>query len=255
MRLDSKNCFVFDLDGTVYLSDVPIQGTIDFILRNFGKKEIFFLTNNTSKNLADYTKKLAGLGIHVGLERILSPLLPLVDYLREEAIERIYPVGNGSFQSFLRERAPGVAFTSAADCQAVVLAYDTELNYEKLSTSCLLLQRPEVRFLATHADLVCPSTRGPLPDAGSFIKLYEAATGRTPQKFFGKPDVAILGPLLKRFARDEIVMVGDRLTTDKVLAENAGIDFILVLSGEARREDLPGLERQPTLVVEHLGSL
>ena len=50
-------------------------------------------------------------------------------------------------------------------------------------------------------------------------------------------------------------MVGDRLSTDKRLAENAGIDFILVLSGEARREDLPALERQPTLVLEHLGVL
>lgn len=40
--------------------------------------------------------------------------------------------------------------------------------------------------------------------------------------------------LLKRFRRDEMVMVGDRLSTDKLLAENAGIDFILVLSGAGR---------------------
>lgn len=48
-------------------------------------------------------------------------------------------------------------------------------------------------------------------------------------------------------------MVGDRLSTDKKLAENAGIDFILVLSGEATREDLAKEERQPTLVLEDLG--
>ena len=52
-----------------------------------------------------------------------------------------------------------------------------------------------------------------------------------------------------------MVMVGDRLSTDKKLAENAGIDFILVLSGEAKLSDLPGLERQPTLVVAILGQL
>ncbi len=255
MDIDSKTCFVFDLDGTVYLGDVPIQGTIDFILRNLGKKEIFFLTNNTSKSLSDYTKKLAGLGIKVGLERILSPLLPLVDYLQEHDIRRIYPVGNASFQAFLRERLPGLVFTSGADCQAVILAYDTELTYEKLATSCLLLQRPELRFLSTHPDLVCPSARGPLPDTGSFVKLYEAATGRLPQMVFGKPSTIVLSPLLKRFAKSEMVMVGDRLTTDKVLAENAGIEFILVLSGEAKREDLPALARQPDLVVEDLGGL
>jgi 4-nitrophenyl phosphatase len=253
--ISSKKCFVFDLDGTVYLGETPIQGTIDFILRNQGVREIFFLTNNTSKNLADYTKKLARFGLEVGLERILSPLLPLVDHLNEQGIVSLYPVGNASFQSFLRERIPNLTFTSGADCQAVVLAYDTELTYEKLATSCLLLQRPEVRFLATHPDFVCPSDKGPLPDIGSFIKLYEAATGRLPELIFGKPNTLVLSPLLKRFSREEMVMVGDRLSTDKLLAENAGIDFILVLSGEAKRSDLPALARQPTLVVDDLGSL
>ena len=255
MDLATKKCFVFDLDGTVYLGDVPIQGTIDFIRRNMGKKEIFFLTNNTSKNLSDYTKKLASVGLEVGVERILSPLLPLVDYLKEQEIRRLYPVGNTSFQTYLRERMPELSFTSGEDCQAVVLGYDTELTYEKLATSCLLLQRPDVRFFSTHPDMVCPSANGPLPDTGSFVKLYEAATGRLPELVFGKPNTIVLSPLLKLFSPDEMVMVGDRLTTDKLLAENAGMDFILVLSGEAQLEDLPALVRQPTLVVNDLGCL
>ena len=255
MELSKKSCFVFDLDGTVYLGNAPIQGTIDFILRNQGKKEIFFLTNNTSKNLADYIKKLAGFGIDVSIDRLLSPLLPLVDHLKTQRITRVYPVGNTSFQAFLRERIPDLVFTSGDDCQAVLLAYDTELTYQKLATSCLLLQRPEVHFWSTHPVLVCPSDQGPLPDTGSFVKLYEAATGRLPELVFGKPNTLVLSPLQKRFAQDEMVMVGDRLTTDKLLAENAGIDFILVLSGEAKREDLPALARQPTLVVDDLGAL
>lgn len=255
MDIATKKCFVFDLDGTVYLGDLPIKGTIDFIRRNLGKREIFFLTNNTSKSLVDYTRKLAGFGLDVGVERIISPLLPLVDYLNEHRIHHLYPVGNNSFQTFLKDRIPEIVFTSGTDCQAVVLAYDTELTYEKLATSCLLLQRPEVRFLSTHPDLVCPSHKGPLPDIGSFVKLYEAATGRLPELVFGKPNTLVLYPLLKRFKQEEMVMVGDRLSTDKLLAENAGIDFILVLSGEASRQDLPALERQPALVVDDLGAL
>ena len=255
MAIAEKPCFVFDLDGTVYIGDVPIQGTIDFIKRNMGKKEIFFLTNNTSKNLADYTKKLASVGLEVGVERILSPLLPLVDYLKDHVIRYVYPVGNTSFQAYLREQIPAIEFCSDARCQAVLLAYDTELTYEKLATSCLLLQKQDVRYLATHPDLVCPSAQGPLPDTGSFVKLYEAATGRLPEVVFGKPNTTVLSPLLKRFRKEEMVMVGDRLSTDKLLAENAGIDFILVLSGEAKRSDLPGLLRQPTLVLDDLGGL
>ena len=30
----NKKCFVLDLDGTVYLGDIPIRGTVDFILRH-----------------------------------------------------------------------------------------------------------------------------------------------------------------------------------------------------------------------------
>lgn len=255
MQLDRKTCFIFDLDGTVYLGDDPIPGTVEFIQRNLGVREIFFLTNNTSKNLADYTTKLARLGIHIDLDRMLSPLLPLVEHLEEQGISRIYPVGNANFTAFLKERMPEIVFTSGDDCQAVVLGFDTELTYEKLETSCLLLQRPEVVFLATHADKVCPSPRGPLPDAGSFIALYETATGRTPDIVFGKPNTILLKPLLRRFSPEEMVMVGDRIYTDKVLAENAGMDFILVLSGETRREHLVDLERQPTLVLDDLGSL
>ncbi len=255
MDINNKKCFVFDLDGTVYLGDRPIQGTIDFIKRNLAQREIFFLTNNTSKNLDDYVKKLAGFGIEVGLEKILSPLLPLVDYLKDQDIRHIYPVGNTSFRSYVKEQMPDVIFTSGDDCQAVILGYDTELTYQKLADSCLLLQRPHVRFLSTHPDMVCPSAKGPLPDTGSFVRLYEGATGRLPELVFGKPNTLVLSPLLKRFRQEEMVMVGDRLTTDKVLAENAGIDFILVLSGEAQRKDLPALERQPTLVLGDLGAL
>ena len=255
MNILSKTCFAFDLDGTVYLGNRPIPGTIAFIQRYWQEKEIFFLTNNTSKNLDDYVQKLAGFGIDAPVERILSPLLPLAAHLEEQGIQRLYPVGNTSFQNWLKARFPGIVFTSGPDCQAVVLAYDTELTYEKLAKSCLLLQNPEVAFLSTHPDFVCPSPEGPLPDTGSFVKLYEAATGRLPQLVFGKPDPRILAPLTARFARDEMVMVGDRLSTDKLLAENAGIDFILVLSGEARREELAALERQPTLVLEDFGGL
>jgi 4-nitrophenyl phosphatase len=255
MDMRTKRCFVFDLDGTVYLGDRPIQPTVDFIKRNLGEKEIFFLSNNTSRNLADYVAKLAAFGLDVGIERILSPLVPLVDYLGETGIDRIYPVGNASLQGYLRQRMPNLVFTAGDDCQAVVLGYDTDLTYAKLETSCLLLQRPEVRFLATHPDRVCPSPRGPLPDVGSFVKLYEEATGRVPDRVFGKPNPAILAPLLKRFAAEEMVMVGDRLSTDMKLAENAGIDFILVLSGEARRADLAEIAYRPALILDHLGAL
>lgn len=252
MDWSKKRCVVLDMDGTVYLGDIPIEGAVKFIQDHWEDLDFYFLSNNTSKSPQTYVDKLNRMGIPARRELLLSPVTPLVNFLRENNISRVYPVGNRDFQRDLKERMPELSF-GVEGAQAVVLAYDTELDYEKLSKSALLLQKPEVLFLATHPDLVCPSPEGPLPDVGSFIQLYRAATGRTPQRIFGKPDPAVLSPLMAKYKPEEMVMVGDRLSTDKKLAENSGIDFALVLSGEAKMEDLARESVQPSVILPDLG--
>ena len=247
-----KRCVVLDMDGTIYVGHIPIEGAVAFVRRHWDELDFHFLSNNTSKSSATYVQRLRGMGIPADRERLLSPVTPLVDFLRERGITRIYPVGNADFQADVRERMPEVVFDGEAPA-AVVLAYDTELTYARLARSALLLQRPEVLFLATHPDLVCPSPEGPLPDVGSFLALYRTATGRTPEYIFGKPDPRVLAPLLRRYRPEEMLMVGDRLSTDMRLAYNAGIDAVLVLSGEATRADLAREEHQPALVLDDLG--
>ncbi|MDD4649756.1 MAG: HAD-IIA family hydrolase [Desulfoplanes sp.] len=251
-----KKCFIFDLDGTVYLGDQPIAGTISFIRTWWNKKDFYFLTNNTSKNLDAYLHKLNALGIPASIDQILSPLLPLVDYMQAHAISRVYPVGNQAFTGYIKKHMPTCTVTDDSSlCQAVLLAYDTELTYEKLRTSCLLLQHKHIAFLATHPDKTCPSPQGPLPDTGSFLALYEAATGRKPDVVFGKPNTIMLARLLNIYDRESMVMIGDRLYTDMVLAKNAGIDSILVLSGESTQEDVDGCPDKPTWVLPDLGEI
>lgn len=252
MDWSCKRCVVLDMDGTIYLGHIPIAGAVDFIRRHWTDLDFYFLSNNTSKAASSYVEKLQGMGIAVREEQLLSPLTPLVDFLRSNGISRAFVVGNKEFQHDLLRRMPELAL-GETDAQAVILAYDTELNYEKLARSALLLQKPETLFLATHPDLVCPSPEGPLPDVGSMIEMYATATGRRPQHIFGKPNAALLAPLLARYEKKDMIMVGDRLSTDKKLAENAGIDFALVLSGEATLEDLAHEQRKPIVVLEDLG--
>ena len=159
----NKKCFVLDLDGTVYLGDIPIQETVDFILRHWDTIDFHFLSNNTSKAPTTYVNKLTRMGIAATLDRILSPVTPLIAHLRANGIRTVYPVGNRDFVACLRERMPELNvldYGVSEGAEAVVLAYDTELTYEKLTHAALLLQNPEVAYLATHPDLVCPSPRG-----------------------------------------------------------------------------------------------
>lgn len=148
----NKKCFVLDLDGTVYLGDIPIQETVDFILRHWDAIDFHFLSNNTSKAPTTYVNKLTRMGIPATLGRILSPVTPLIAHLRANGIRTVYPVGNRDFVACLRERMPELnvlGYGVSEGAEAVVLAYDTELTYEKLTHAALLLQNPEVAYLAT----------------------------------------------------------------------------------------------------------
>ena len=54
---------------------------------------------------------------------------------------------------------------------------------------------------------------------------------------------------------EETLMVGDRLYTDIACGVNAGVDTVLVLTGEATAQDAVKSETPPTLVCRDLGEL
>jgi len=104
--IDGKKAFIFDLDGTVYLGDLPIENTINFIITNYQKYKFYFMTNNTSKNLSEYITRLNNFNIPATVDRIISPLLPLIDYLKKENITKIYPVANTSMKKYIKDQMP-----------------------------------------------------------------------------------------------------------------------------------------------------
>ncbi|MFA7083382.1 MAG: HAD-IIA family hydrolase [Arcobacteraceae bacterium] len=254
--LKDKKALIFDLDGTIYLGNKPIQGTIDFIINHCDKYDIYYMTNNTSKNLRDYVDRLNKLNLNTSIEKIISPLLPLIDFLKTNKIFNIFLVGNENLKKYLIEQIPNITFTDDERiCQAVVCGYDTELTYEKLKNASLLLKNKNIKFIATHKDIVCPTEKGNIPDIGAMLKLLELTVDRKPTSIFGKPNPVLLNKLLSKFTNNEMVIIGDRVYTDKLLANNANIDFILVLSGETKREDIEDLQIFPELILKDCSEL
>ena len=82
------------------------------------------------------------------------------------------------------------------------------------------------------------------------------ATGRRPV-VIGKPEPAM--PLLAMqqagVSAQETLLIGDRVYTDIASGANAGIDTLLVLSGETKEEDLPAAQPQPTFVLPDVRAL
>ena len=252
--LDEIDAIFLDLDGTIYLGGEPIEGALDFLerLKQRGIRR-FFLSNNSSKSVSQYLEKLTSMGIPATEQDILLSTHDLLSWLKKEGITETYLVGTEGMREMLED--DGIR-TRAQSPQYVVLGYDTEINYEKLSTASIHLHRG-VPMVASHPDIVCPSPDGGLPDTGAYIDLFEATTGVRPVHICGKPNPGmILHKIVELGLRpDNCAMVGDRLYTDIEMAERSGVHGILVLSGEATMSDASDATQKPSLIVDSVASL
>ena len=267
-----KKAFVCDLDGTLFMGPNPIAPAVRFVIdsTNSGRFRFFYLTNNTSKCPEEYMKKIAGASIPVSPEQILTPLITLESYIREKGYRSVYLLASEKVTAHLAERLSGDGVRFGYDPEEnelIALTYDKELTYDKLARATSLWNMRNVPpnpmcpvrtgnakpvdFVATHPDMCCPSERGPIPDVGGMMKFLELTNGMKPSHVFGKPSPTLLAPVLAEFRPEEVAVVGDRLYTDKAIADNAGVDFVCVLSGETTREDLASYRgTAPSIVVE-----
>ena len=97
---------------------------------------------------------------------------------------------------------------------------------------------------------MCPTDFGYIPDCGSMCFGIEKATGKSPV-FIGKPNSLMIEEVIKKFnvAKKDVVVIGDRIYTDIASGVNAGVDTILVLSGETTISVCNESNIKPTFVL------
>ena len=257
-NLSDIDAVFLDLDGTIYLGGDLIDGALDFLARCDGEGvKRYFLSNNSSKSVAQYVEKLGALGIPATEDDVLLSTHDLIAWLHDSGYVRIYLVGTEGMRNMLQDAGFEI---DKDDPEIVVLGYDTEINYEKISMASIFLHKG-VPMVASHPDMVCPSPDGGLPDTGAYMAMFEATTGVRPVHVCGKPEPGMILHKIEALGLDpsRCAMVGDRLYTDMAMATRAGVKGILVLSGEATEQDvsvLPdGAEQQPSLIVHSVDAL
>ena len=254
-----------DMDGTIYMGSTLFPFTIEF-LDTMSKAGIgySFLTNNPSRSVADYLKKLAGMGIQADEGNMYTTSLAAIDYIKANYPDarRLFLLGTPSMISQFEK----AGFISCADDpddvpDVLVVAFDMTLEYSRLCRASWWASQG-VPYIATNPDRVCPTDqRTVLVDCGSMCRCIEHATGRCPDITLGKPDPNMLKGILDRHGlkSEEIAMVGDRIYTDTAMARNAGAFGVLVLSGETTLETAEAaVEDAPDLIcrdIKELGEL
>ena len=254
-KLAPVRCFLLDMDGTFYLGDRLIDGSLDFLaaLERTGRTARF-LTNNSSKSASVYAKKLERMGVDARYRDVISSAHAAAHYcMKTFPGKKCYLLGN----PMLREELLAMGMTlTEEDADYVLVAFDTTLDYKKMCVVCDYIREGKP-YIATHPDFNCPTETGFIPDMGAIMAFIEASTGRKADVILGKPHRGIVDEALARtgFSLGEMAMVGDRLYTDVATGVNHGMTGILVLSGEATMEDVKASDIKPDLIFGRLADM
>ena len=119
-----------------------------------------------------------------------------------------------------------------------------------------LVGKTRLAFLCHKSDITFPTPRGEIPGAGAWISVIVTATGIKPI-FAGKPAPYLLELARHRLgtAKDETLVVGDRLETDIAGGQAAGCPVALVLSGVSTREQGDVWEPAVNIIANDLYSI
>ncbi|MBR3969011.1 MAG: HAD-IIA family hydrolase [Clostridia bacterium] len=255
-NLKNIKLYLLDMDGTIYLDDNLFDGVIDFLkhIKAIGGRYMF-LTNNSSKSVDKYIKKLDKLGIAATAEDFLTSVDATIFYLKPKKYKKIYALGTKSFKSQLIQEGLNITDTLEDDIDCLCMGFDTELAFQKIEDACILLGR-DIDYIATNPDLVCPTWYGSVPDCGSVSEMLYNATGKKPF-FIGKPNSLMVDLAVEKtgFAREQTALIGDRLYTDIACATNAQVKGIFVLSGEGTKDDIQKYGVKPDYIYKDIKTL
>ncbi|MCK5304121.1 MAG: HAD-IIA family hydrolase [Candidatus Heimdallarchaeota archaeon] len=265
------NTFLFDGDGVIYTENNPLPGGIEFIelLQKRGKK-VFILTNNSTKIRSEFKEKFSAFGLDLPVECILSSAYLTAHYIsKEKPSARVYVVGEEGLKKELESlgveivnrneemNEDDIFALNLENIDYVVTGMDRRLNYVKISRAVnLLMSNKETKFIATNADFTFPTVHGLIPGGGAMIKILEELSGRKVEKIIGKPNSGMfeIAMELSQTNKEQMIMFGDRLETDILGANLAGIKTCLVLSGVTSMKDLVDLkdDNSPDLIMNSL---
>ena len=245
---------MIDMDGTIYKGGNVIPGAKEFI--EFLLKEnvpFVFLTNNSSHTREFFHRRLRSMGFNVDKERILTSTIATVRFIKERREgKRVFVIATPEVTKEIEDL--GIT-SNEKDPDIVLLTFDRTITFDKINKAYHALMNG-AELIATHPDDLCPTEDAYDVDIGPFIRMLSQLTGTAPV-IIGKPSMLMVEMAAGEMGveKSKMIMIGDRLYTDIRMASNAGIDSIMVLTGEAKESDLDGIEGGPTYIADSVADV
>jgi 4-nitrophenyl phosphatase len=246
MPLDftSIRAVVLDMDGVLWRGSEVLPGVAEFFAFLQRRAIAFALaTNNSTKTVETYVERLTAVGVPARPEQVITSAVATAAY-----VQRRFPVDTPVYvigREGIRQALSSLGYREDPDrARLVIVGIDFEVTYQQLKIAALLI-REGAEFIGTNGDRTFPTPEGLVPGNGSLLALLQAATDREPV-VIGKPEAAMFEVALDRVGAtaSETLMIGDRLDTDILGAQRAGLRTALVLTGITSPEEssAPGIQ-------------
>lgn len=220
---------LFDIDGTLVYRGKAIDGAAEAVAhaRDSGM-QVRFLTNITGRTPERIADDLRAAGIAVAPAEVQTATTVCVAVLRQRAGVRchlmvppeVLPMFDGIAQDDLHPQV------------VVISDIGERFDFQTLNRAFLML-RDGAELIALQKNLFWFDTDGPKLDCGAFVLALEAAA-RTQATVTGKPSRVFFESALAGLdcPREQVLAVGDDISTDVAGASGAGIRTALVGTGK-----------------------
>jgi glycerol-1-phosphatase len=260
--LDGVDLILADLDGVIYTGRNAIPYAVESINAAARSTKVGYITNNASRTPDSVADHLSGLGLKVAADDVVTSPQAAVKLLAGlvPAGSTVLVVGGAGLLDVVR--AAGFVPTDSADASpaAVIQGFAPEVGWKQLAEASYALARDAdgngIPWVATNTDWTIPQERGIAPGNGTLVSAVHTAVGILPV-VAGKPEVAIFDEAIARFDAKAPIFIGDRLDTDILGANRAGIPSVMVLTGidGAKQVIAAAPDSRPHFLLEDLREL
>jgi phosphoglycolate/pyridoxal phosphate phosphatase family enzyme len=241
---DLKNIKVaiFDLDGVVYRGDTLIPDA-DKIINKLKDMSIrvMFNSNNSTATRQTYVERLKKFNITSEInDYYTSASITSAEISRIKEKSNIFVIGEVGLREELKALGHRVIIkpTNYQEIDFVIVGLDRNFSYENLSIAQRCVLEGNAQFYATNADTTLPVAGGLLPGAGVMVNALATCVDKEPIRIFGKPEPFGIELILKdtQISPEQACIFGDRLNTDILAGNRAGITSVVVLTGVTTKQ-------------------
>ena len=250
---DKLEGIIFDLDGVLEYQEQVLPGAVELIdsLRA-NQIPVRILSNSTLKSRRTCTEKLNRKGFSISEEEVVTASFATAQYLAALNPGPCWVMLDGDgleeFRNF-RQDTENPEYLIIGD-------FREGFNFQNMNKALYLLQKG-VKLIVMITEKVDHSMGQTELTVGAYGQMLEDAAG-IKAVYIGKPNHYVFDITLGSMGnidRDNILMVGDRISTDILGGKGAGLKTALVRTGEFRESDLESPIAVPDYILDSVADI